>query len=144
MKIPLRERFSLLILPLIAIQFLCFLAIIVPSLTIPADLRRLELHLRQRTLTASLARLLDEQAKTCVDFVLRRDDADRRRIEDLQGRARNTLARWQALKRPEDALTAEEVRSTSEIERDSGRINQLIGEIVDRAAAVEGEEDSLI
>ncbi|HEX9302856.1 MAG TPA: diguanylate cyclase [Thermoanaerobaculia bacterium] len=164
MKIPLRERFSLLILPLIAIQFLCFLAIIVPSLTIPADLRRLELHLRQRTLTASLARLLDEQAKTCVDFVLRRDDADRRRIEDLQGRARNTLARWQALKRPEDALTAEEVRSTSEIERDSGRINQLIGEIVDRAAAggadqaldrirqelapllarLEGEEDSLI
>ena len=162
MRIPLRERFGLLILPLIAIQFLCFLAIVVPSLTIPADLRRLELHLRQRTLTASLARLFDVQAKACVDFVLSRDDADRRRIEDLQGRARNALARWQALKSPGDA--AEEIRSSSEVERDSGRINQLIQEILDRVSAggtdpalerirqelapllarLEGEEDRLI
>jgi diguanylate cyclase (GGDEF)-like protein len=162
MRIPLRERFGLLIVPLIAIQFLCFLAIIVPSLTIPADLRRLELHLRQRTLTASLARLFDVQAKACVDFVLSGDDADRRRIEDLQGRARNALARWQALKSPGDAV--EEIRSSDEVERDSGRINQLIQEILDRVAAggtdpalerirqelapllarLEGEEDHLI
>ena len=130
MKIPLRERFGLLILPLVVIQFLCFLAIIVPSLTIPADLKRLESHLRQRTLTATLARLFDAQAKTCVDFVLSHDDADRRRFEDLQGRGRNALARWQSLKSPGNDLTAEEIRSTGAIERDSARISQLIPEIV--------------
>jgi diguanylate cyclase (GGDEF)-like protein len=135
MKIPLRERFGLLILPLIAIQFLCFLAIVVPSLTIPADLSRLDSHLRLRTLTATLARLLNAQADACVDFVLSGDDADRRRIEDLEGRTGNTFARWQTLKRPDGALTAEEVRSTSKIERDSGQVNQLIQQIVGRASA---------
>ena len=135
MRIPVRERFGLLILPLLAIQFLCFLAIILPSLTIPADLRRLESHLRLRTLTARLAQLVNAQADACVDFALRRDDDDRRRLEDFQGRARNTFARWQTAKGPAAALTAEELRSASEIERDSGRISQLIQEDVGRAAA---------
>ncbi|PYQ64495.1 MAG: hypothetical protein DMF54_14120 [Acidobacteria bacterium] len=134
MKISLRERFGILILPMIGIQLLCFLAIVLPSLSIPDDLRLLERRLRQRTAAAALARLLDRQAKTCVDFALQSDSEHHRKLEDQQAAVRSALARWQALRRQDGALSREEARGASEIERDYGLIDQVTSKIVGAAS----------
>jgi len=72
MRVSLRARFALLILPLILIQLICLFAILLPGLQNTGDLRKLELHLRRHTVAARLTRLLDRQAQESVEFVMRR------------------------------------------------------------------------
>ena len=135
MRISLRARFALLILPLIVIQLICLFAILLPGLQTTGDLRKLELHLRRHTVAARLTRLLDRQATVSIDFAMRREDADRRDLDDLRARARSVLAHWQALKRQDVGLTPAQLRLSEAIERDYGRLNELSDEISAPAAA---------
>jgi len=164
MRVPLRLRFGLFILPLVALQVVWLIAIVLPSVTIPGDLKHLDLELRQQMAVSALTRLLNAQAKECADFALGHKADDRRQLEDLAGRSRTILARWQDLRKQDAGFSPEETRVADELERDFGRINQLCRQIVEQAFArgnettigpireqlvplleqVEGEEDRLI